>query len=74
MPLLLHIAFTALFLTLGVFREVLFMLFLLSGILGVAVTKGTWSVMACSTVGDGVQMRDTEKRPRTVGVWSPGVG
>ncbi len=35
--------------------------------------KGTWSVIASSATGDGVLMRDTEKRPCTVGVWASGV-
>lgn len=61
MPLLLHITFTALFAILGVLREVLFMLFLLRGNLGVTVS-------AYSAIGDGVLMCDTEKRPCTVGV------
>ena len=65
MPLL-RSTFTALFAML--FREVLFMLFLFRGILGVTVVKGTWSVTASSATGDGVLMRDTENRPCTVGV------
>lgn len=71
MPLL-RITLTALF-AIGVFREVLFMLFLLRGILGVTMAKGSWSVTASSAIGDGVLMRDTEKRPCTVGVCTPGV-
>lgn len=70
MPLRLHITLAALFDTLGVFREALFMLFLLKGNLGVAVTDGTWSVLASSATGEGVLMSDTEKRPSTLGVIS----
>ena len=72
MPLLLCITFTALFAMLGVFREVLFMLFLLRGILGVTVTEGTGSITTSSATGDGVLMRDTENRPCTVGVLACG--
>lgn len=68
MPLLLCITFTALFARLGVLREVLFMLFLLRGILGVTVIVDTGSIPASSTTGDGVLMRDTENRPCIVGV------
>ena len=60
MPLL-RITFTELLATTGVFLAVLFMLFLFRGILGVNVTES-------SVTGDGVAMRDTEKRPCTVGV------
>lgn len=67
MPLLLRITLAALAIF-GVFREVLFMLFLLRDNLGVTVTEGSWSATASTATGDGVLMRDTEKRPCTVGV------
>lgn len=75
MPLL-RSAFTALLDTHGVFREALFMLFRLRGILGVAVAEGVLSGTVSSVTGDGVLMRDTEKRPVDVrtpelqGVWN----
>lgn len=50
------------------------MLFLFRGILGVAVTAGAWSATGSCAAGDGVLMRDTEKRPFTVGVCTPGAG
>lgn len=50
--------------TTGVFFVVLLMLFLL----GVTPTAGISSGAAFSLTGDGVLMRDTEKRPCTVGV------
>jgi len=71
-PLLLCSIFTALLETLGVFREALFMLFLFRGTFGVTASRGSWSAMApASAAGEGVLMRDTEKRPCTVGVWTP---
>lgn len=67
-PLRLCSIFAALLAERGVFCALLFMLFLFMGILG--VTKGSLTGLA-SAVGDGVLMRDTEKRPCSVWVWTP---
>lgn len=50
----------------------LHLLFLIRANLGVSVSKGL-SLEVVSSSGDGVLMRDTEKRPCTVGVWHAGV-
>ena len=69
MPLL-RITFAALLATLGVSCEMVLLFWV---VLGVTVAKGTWSATASSAFGEGVLMRDTEKRPCTLGVWTSGV-
>lgn len=48
------------------------MLFLFRRNLGVTLSKPTSLVSPLSAVGDGVLIRDTEKRPLIVGVCTPG--
>lgn len=57
----------------GVLREVLFMLFLLRGTLGVTVTDRTGAMTSSFAIGDGVSTRDTEKRPwaDAIFAWEP---
>lgn len=70
MTLFRHIAFTVLLTTL--FRAELFMLFLFRRNLGVTLTEHISFVSPLFAVGDGVLIRDTEKRPLIVGVCTLG--